>query len=75
MLSEEDVAVEPVSLAVEAAPVVHGQVEVALHAAHPERARRRRRSELQYCELLVGGSGGGPSSASAAIVANACFEN
>ena len=75
MLSEEDVAVEPVSLAVEAAPVVHGQVEVALHAAHPERARRRRRSELQYCELLVGGSRRPSSASSAARVAKACFEN
>ena len=66
MLGEEHVAVESVALAVQPPPVVHGQVQVALDAPHPERARRGTRSELQYCELL-----GGLGPDAAAAVSNA----
>ena len=69
MLCEEHVVVEPVALAVQPPLLVHRQEEIALDAPHPERARGRRRTELQYCKLVVG-----PGPNAAAGFTNACFE-
>lgn len=52
MFCKQRVLVQSVPLPVEPALLVHGQVEVALHAADAERARRGGGRELQDGELV-----------------------